>query len=85
MKHAEIAAFFGRYDDAEKLYIDLDRKYNSCLFSLTMFFAVFVSDFVTVVVLLFMFIISLVRHYHLALLHHHALVLDRLLTFFVVF
>ena len=34
MKHAEIAAFFGRYDDAEKFYIDLDRKYGSCLFSL---------------------------------------------------
>jgi len=31
MKHAEIAAFFGRYDDAEKLYIDLDRKYDLCL------------------------------------------------------
>jgi len=28
MKHAEIAAFFGRFDDAEKLYIDLDRKYG---------------------------------------------------------
>jgi len=31
MKHAEIAAFFGRYDDAEKLYVDLDRKYDSPL------------------------------------------------------
>jgi len=34
MKQAEIAAFFGRYDEAEKLYIDLDRKYNSCFSSL---------------------------------------------------
>jgi len=32
MKLAEIAAFFGRYDDAEKLYIDLDRKYGPYLF-----------------------------------------------------
>jgi WD repeat-containing protein 35 len=26
LKHAEVAAHFGRYDDAERLYIDLDRK-----------------------------------------------------------
>jgi len=26
MKHAEIAAFFGRYAAAEQLYVDLDRK-----------------------------------------------------------
>ena len=39
----------------------------------------------THVLLLFMFLISLVHHYHSALLHRHALIMDRLFTFLVVF
>ena len=35
--------------------------------------------------LLFVFLISSILHYHPALLHHQALVLDRLLTFLVAF
>jgi len=35
--------------------------------------------------LLFVFLISLVHHHHPALLHRQALILDRLLTFLVVF
>ena len=33
----------------------------------------------------FMFLISLVHHHHPALLHRHALIMDRLLTFLVAF
>ena len=34
---------------------------------------------------LFLFFVSLVRHHHPALLHHQALILDRLLTFLMAF
>jgi len=35
--------------------------------------------------LLFVFLISLLHYHHPALLHHHALILDRLLTFLMAF
>ena len=30
IKEAEICAYFKRFDEAEKLYIEMDRRYEKC-------------------------------------------------------
>ena len=35
MKNAEVAAYFRQFDDAERIYLDMDRRYSDILLIVT--------------------------------------------------